>query len=76
MIYRIKYCLNQACPGKSVVKFTDRQDLTIAVDWDVKPRSKQKQNIVCSGNIRSDMVQILKSRFHLWNKISFTTPYR
>ena len=31
----------QACPGKSVLKLTDRQNMTIAVDWDIKPQTKQ-----------------------------------
>ena len=39
-----KYWLtaSQACPGKSVVRLTDLLDMTIPVDWDVKPQSKQK----------------------------------
>ena len=32
--------ISQACPGKSVVRLTDRLDMTIAVDWDVKPQTK------------------------------------
>ena len=28
------------CPGKSVVRLTDRLDMTIHVDWDVKPQIK------------------------------------
>ena len=34
---------SQACPGKSVVRWTDRPDMTIAVDWDVKNQTKPKQ---------------------------------
>ena len=34
--------LTEACPGKSVVRLTDSLDMTIAVDWDVKPQTKQK----------------------------------
>ena len=29
---------------KSVVRLTDRLDMTIAVDWDVKPTLNHKQN--------------------------------
>ena len=34
--------LSQACPGKGVVRSTDRLNMTIAVDWDVG-----KQQSVC-----------------------------
>ena len=30
---------------KSEVRGTDRPDMTIAVDWDVKHQTKQKQNV-------------------------------
>ena len=36
------YPLSQACPGKSVVRSTDRLDMTLAVDWDVKNQTKPK----------------------------------
>ena len=32
--------LGQACPGKGVVRWTDRPDMTIAVDWEVKNENK------------------------------------
>ena len=38
--------LSQACPGKSVVRWTDCPDMTIAVDWDVK----NKKSIHCMIN--------------------------
>ena len=31
----------KACPGKCVVRLTDCLDMTIAVDWNVKPQTKQ-----------------------------------
>ena len=34
--------LNQACLGKSVVRWTVHPDMTIAVDWDVKPQTPQR----------------------------------
>ena len=34
------YPLSQACPGKSMVRLTDRLNMTIAVDWDVKSQTK------------------------------------
>ena len=36
------YPLVQTCPGKSVVRWTGRPPMTIAVDWDVKQQNKQK----------------------------------
>ena len=33
--------LSQACPGKTVVRWIDRLDMTIAFDWDLKPQTKQ-----------------------------------
>ena len=35
---------SQSCPGKSVVRWPNRPDMTIAVDWDVKNQIKQKTN--------------------------------
>ena len=35
--------LNQTCPGKSVFRWTDRPNMTIAVDWDVKNQTKPRQ---------------------------------
>ena len=32
--------LSQACTGKNVVNLSDRLDMTIDVDWDVKPQTK------------------------------------
>ena len=34
--------LVKACTGKNVVSLTDRLNMVIAVDWDVKPQTKQK----------------------------------
>ena len=34
--------VNLACPGKSVVTWTDHLDMTIAVDWDVKPQPNKQ----------------------------------
>ena len=31
-----------ACQGKSVVRLTDRLNMTIAVDWDVKPQTNKQ----------------------------------
>ena len=40
-----KYCMvkppSQACPEKSVIRLNDHLYMTIAVDWDVKPQTKQ-----------------------------------
>ena len=36
--------LSQACPRKSVVRLTDRLNMTIAVDWDIKPQTKQNKD--------------------------------
>ena len=38
-----KYWLtdSQACPGKGVVRLTDHPDMSIAVDRDTKPQTKQ-----------------------------------
>ena len=37
--------LGVSLPGKSVVRLIVRLDMTIVVDWDVKPQNKQtKQN--------------------------------
>ena len=36
--------LVHACPKKSVVRLTDRLDMTIAVDWEIKPQTKQKKS--------------------------------
>ena len=33
----------EACLGKSVVRWTDRPAMTIAVNWDVKQENKQNQ---------------------------------
>ena len=33
---------------KSVVRFTDCPDITIAVDWDVKNQTKQNQTLLCT----------------------------
>ena len=41
--------LSQACPEKSVVGLTNHLDMTIAVDWDVKPQTKQKTKHDISG---------------------------
>ena len=38
--------LAQACPGKSVVKWTDRPAMTIAVDMGRKATKTNKQNLV------------------------------
>ena len=35
--------LSQACPGNSVVRLTDRLDMSIAVDW---AEHQTKQNIL------------------------------
>ena len=34
-------------PRNSVVRFTDRRDMTIVVDWDVKPQIKQNKTLYC-----------------------------
>ena len=36
------------CPGKSVVRWTDCPDMTIAVYWDVKQQNKQTNNFLTS----------------------------
>ena len=36
-------CLVKLAQEKSVVRLTDRPNMTIAVDWDVKHQTKQKQ---------------------------------
>ena len=34
-------------PRNSVVRLTDRHDMTIVVDWDVKPQIEQNKNLNC-----------------------------
>ena len=34
-------------PRNSVVRLTDRLDMTIVVDWDVKPQIKQMKDLNC-----------------------------
>ena len=43
------YRLVQACPGKTVVRLTDRGAMAIAVDWDVKQQNKQTNTIATTG---------------------------
>ena len=38
--------LSQTCPGKRVVRLTDRLNMTITVDWDVKPQTKQTDLVI------------------------------
>ena len=42
MAWSTSKLLSQACPGKSVVRWTDRPDMTIAVYWDVKQQQQKK----------------------------------
>ena len=42
----LRYTLSQACPGKSVVRSTDRLDMSLAVYWDVKNQTKQIKHFV------------------------------
>ena len=46
--YKLKYvhALSQACTGKSVARLTDHLYMNIAVDWDVKPQTKQTKKSV------------------------------
>ena len=41
--YEGKYVLVQGCPGKSVVRSTDRPVMTIALDWDVKQQTNKQR---------------------------------
>ena len=52
--YKLKYvhevlvkCLIKLALEKSVVRWTDCLDMTIAVDWDVKPQIKQNKKGHC-----------------------------
>ena len=36
-------------PGKSVIRWTDRLNMTIAIDWDVKNPMKQTKQWSCSN---------------------------
>ena len=50
--YKRKYVhkvLSQACPGKNDVSCTDRLNITIPVDWDVKPRIISVVKHICWG---------------------------
>ena len=40
-MHKVLVNLFQACPGKNVARLTDSLDMTLAVDWDVKPQTKQ-----------------------------------
>ena len=41
--YWLTACCSQACLGKSVVRWIDLLDMTIAVNWDVKHQTKQSK---------------------------------
>ena len=43
--------LSLSLPRKSAVRLTERFDMTIAVDWDVKPQTKQNKNIFTTSGI-------------------------
>ena len=50
--------------GKSVVRLTDRADMTIAVDWDVKHQTKQTNRCISS-----------KNSFTTWTKLIYISNY-
>ena len=39
--------LGLSLPSKSVVRLTDRLDMTVAIDWDVKPRNNNNNKAFC-----------------------------
>ena len=51
--------LSQACPEKSVVRLTDRLDMTIAVDWDLKQLTKPNN---CQDGLISSFLVLKKLR--------------
>ena len=40
----MKVSLSLSLSRKSMVRLTDHRDMTIAVSWDIKPLTKQKNN--------------------------------
>ena len=42
-VHKVLVPLSQACPGK-VLRLTDRLNMTIAYEWDVKPQTKQTKS--------------------------------
>ena len=52
--------LSQAYPGKSMVRLTARLKMTIAVDWDVKPQTKQMNKYPTVKSSVHIQIQILK----------------
>ena len=43
-------CLVKLAEEKSVVRWTDRLDVTLGVDWDVKPKTKQTKRSGLTDN--------------------------
>ena len=70
------YLLVQACPGKSVVRSTDRQAMTIVVDLGGKATKQNKQNkhaklaVQRQGHGQTDLLEdldlILRERRLVW----------
>ena len=59
--------LSQACTGKSVVRLTERLDMTTAVDWNVKPQTTTKnlQLSLKSGSFQcTSSVELLRYMYY------------
>ena len=53
--------LSQACPGKSVVRLTDRRDMTIAADWD-RLTDRCHMTIAVDWDVKQQTKQTYKER--------------
>ena len=59
---------------KSVVRWTDRLDMTIAVDWDIKPKTKQNKRRPGHGTLmKKDKYRDKKGTYtQIWQlKVTF-----
>ena len=61
LVNRLGLCL----PRTSVVRITDRLDMTLVVDWDVKQQNKQTNHFTRSQGLNNIQVT------HLWNSCIF-----
>ena len=67
---------HQACPGKSVVRWTDRPVMTLAVDWGrkaTKQTNKQKPWYNVFKSCYSDMYTLWLHRFVHWKHVKINT---
>ena len=52
--------LSLSLPRKNVVRSTDCLDMTIAVDWDIKPQTKQQKNTLFFGFLMLRLKYVLQ----------------